>query len=225
MAVALLIALAAVLDIAFSRLRGRALGAAAVVAIALAFAIQLLMTDSASWLAFAMLGAAFVWLALRLWLGADIAAVWLVMAVASGIAVDDSAATTGVTVAAITGVALFLTHPANAICRAVLDRARVPHEVPPAEASGAEEPPELQPSTLRGGRFIGPLERWSVTVLALLGAQAVIVGLMAAKGIGRYPELAGDKGHTSKAEEFLIGSLVSWLVAAAGAAYLYIVFR
>jgi hypothetical protein len=225
MVVALLIALAAVLDIAFSRLRGRALGAVSVVAVVLAFAAQLLLADADAWLAFALVGAALGWLALRLWLGADVAAVWLAIAVSAGIAVDDSATTTAVIVVAIAGVALFLTHPANAICRAVLDRARVPHEVPPAQVTDTATPQEPQASTLRGGRFIGPLERWSVTVLALLGAQAVIVGLMAAKGIGRYPELAGDKGHSSKAEEFLIGSLVSWLVAAAGAAYLHTVLR
>lgn len=224
MAVALLIALVAVLDVVIARLRGGSLIIATSLAALVAFTTQWVAGDADAWVGLAMLGAAFAWFALRVAVGADVAAVWLAVVVAAGIAVVDHEATTAATVIAIAGVALFLTHPANEVCRAVLDRARVPHEVPPSAASETEdEPVELEPSTLRGGRFIGPLERLSVTVLALLGAQAVIVGLMAAKGIGRYPELAGDRGHTSKAEEFLIGSLVSWLVAAAAAAYLHTV--
>jgi len=229
MAVALLIALAALLDFALTRLTGRWLIFGCVAPLTVALAIQLTAADAAAWVAFAMLAATVAWVALRLWLGADIAAVWLAVAIAAGVAAE--AVTPGsetgdvaVVIIAIFGVAVFLTHPANEVCRAVLDRARVPHETPGALEVEDAAAPELETpqATLRGGRFIGPLERWSVTVLALLGAQAVIVGLMAAKGIGRYPELAGDKGHSSKAEEFLIGSLVSWLLAAGFAAYLWV---
>lgn len=220
MAVALLIALVAVLDLAVARLKGGALIIAVSLAVLAAFGSQWVLADAEVWVNFAMLAAAFVWFALRVAVGADVAAVWLAIAVAAGVAVNDDPATATVVVVAIGGTALFLTHPANEICRSILDRARVPHEVP---ATATEEAVDPEVSTLRGGRFIGPLERLSVTVLALLGAQAVIVGLMAAKGIGRYPELAGDRGHTSKAEEFLIGSLVSWLIAAGAAAYLHTV--
>lgn len=220
MAVALLIALVAVLDLAITRLKGGSLIIAVSLAVLAAFGAQWALADAETWVSFAMLAAAFLWFALRVAVGADVAMVWLAIAVAGGVAINDEPATAAVTVIAIGGAALFLTHPANEICRAILDRARVPHEAPASSTEPAVEP---EVSTLRGGRFIGPLERLSVTVLALIGAQAVIVGLMAAKGIGRYPELAGDRGHTSKAEEFLIGSLVSWLIAAGAAAYLHTV--
>ena len=223
MAVALLIALVAALDVFIARLRGGALIIASSLAVLAALTTQWLLADAEAWVGFAMLAAACAWFALRVAFGADVAAVWLAIAVAGGLALGDTSSAVAVRIIAIAGVALFLTHPANEVCRALLDRARVPHEGPPAQSGEGDVPGEPEQSTLRGGRFIGPLERLSVTVLALLGAQAVIVGLMAAKGIGRYPELAGDRGHTSKAEEFLIGSLVSWLIAAGAAAYLHTV--
>ena len=68
--------------------------------------------------------------------------------------------------------------------------------------------------------MIGPLERLLIVALALVGAEAVIVGLLAAKGIVRFPEISADGRRGSKAEEFLIGSLVSWTIAGLMAAYL-----
>jgi hypothetical protein len=67
---------------------------------------------------------------------------------------------------------------------------------------------------LLGGRLIGPLERLLIVLLAAFGAQALIAALLAAKGIVRFPEISADRRFGSKAEEFLIGSLTSWALAA-----------
>ncbi|SEI94046.1 hypothetical protein [Demequina mangrovi] len=108
------------------------------------------------------------------------------------------------------GAAVLLSRTANEVVRDVLERAK-------ALPEDDEPMPEPAGSHLRGGRIIGPLERWLIVGLALVGAEGVIVGLMAAKGIGRFPEISGDRGRGSTAEEFLVGSLVSWALAGAAA--------
>jgi hypothetical protein len=135
--------------------------------------------------------------------------------------------------------ALFLTRPANLICRAALGRSladeessvlRTPRrwslsirsrqvaqvEESPSGTDAAESVPQ---ASLKGGRVIGPLERLLITALALVGAEAVVVALIAAKGIVRFPEISADGRNGSKAEEFLVGSLVSWTLAGLGAAF------
>ena len=75
---------------------------------------------------------------------------------------------------------------------------------------------------LRGGRLIGPLERLLIVALSLIGALPIVAGLLAAKGIVRFPEISNDRAGGSKAEYFLVGSFVSWALAllAAGALWL-----
>ncbi|MBF4573707.1 hypothetical protein ITJ64_14395 [Herbiconiux sp. VKM Ac-1786] len=75
---------------------------------------------------------------------------------------------------------------------------------------------------LRGGRLIGPLERLLIVALSLVGALPIVAGLLAAKGIVRFPEISNDRAGGSKAEYFLVGSFVSWALAllAAGALWL-----
>ena len=63
-------------------------------------------------------------------------------------------------------------------------------------------------TALRGGRWIGPLER-----LAGAGAEVAIAAVVAAKGVIRFPEISQDSTG-EKAEEFLIGSVSSWILAA-----------
>lgn len=69
----------------------------------------------------------------------------------------------------------------------------------------------------RGGRLIGPLERVLVLVLTLAGAYALLAAMLAAKGIVRFPEISRDGAGGTRAEYFLVGSLVSWVVALGGA--------
>jgi len=76
---------------------------------------------------------------------------------------------------------------------------------------------------MRGGRHIGPVERVLVLAALLAGAYPVVAGLLAAKGIVRFPEIAEDSASGNKAEEFLVGSMTSWSIAAAGAGYIALV--
>lgn len=93
----------------------------------------------------------------------------------------------------------------------------------PAAPSQADRPTTALTGDMRGGRHIGPVERVLVLAAVLAGAFPVVAGLLAAKGIVRFPEIADDRSSGSKAEEFLVGSMTSWLLAAAGAVYLVLV--
>jgi hypothetical protein len=70
---------------------------------------------------------------------------------------------------------------------------------------------------LRGGAWIGALERLAVfvTLLAAWGPGVAIV--LAVKGLGRYPELRNQE-DTGAAERFIIGTFTSvlWAAACAG---------
>lgn len=123
-------------------------------------------------------------------------------------------------------VALFLGLSANVLCRLALERARrsenggdlaTPDPRLRAVLERRWAVPSRHPGQMRGGRLIGPLERWLIVGLALVGAQGIVAALMAAKGIVRFPEISKNSGEGSKAEEFLIGSLISWGLAGAGA--------
>ena len=127
---------------------------------------------------------------------------------------------------ATVGVLILLGQPINELCRTVLSRMRVDEDgngsVPGAPRSrgwqlliggrswAALRQEDEHVMQLRGGRFIGPLERWLILLSALAGQPALIAAVVAAKGIGRFPELAADRARGAKAEEFLVGSLVSW---------------
>ena len=94
-----------------------------------------------------------------------------------------------------------------------------------AEADAFVEPPlhlESAGSVLRGGAWIGYLERGAVAATLLAGFPEGLALVLAVKGVGRYPELR-DAGRGADApEEFIIGTLasLSWAAAAAGTAVL-----
>lgn len=71
----------------------------------------------------------------------------------------------------------------------------------------------------QGGRLIGPLERILVLILTLATAYPILAAMLAAKGIVRFPEISRDGETGARAEYFLVGSLVSWVIAL-GAAFL-----
>ena len=80
-------------------------------------------------------------------------------------------------------------------------------------------------SVLRGGQWIGYLERGAVAATLLASFPEGLALVLAVKGVGRYPELrdAGSSGRNADApEEFIIGTLASllWAAAAAGTAAL-----
>lgn len=90
-----------------------------------------------------------------------------------------------------------------------------PTETLRTESGGAE--------ILRGGVWIGYLERAAISATLLAGWPEGMALVLAVKGVGRYPELRGPmSSETNAPEAFIIGTLVSvlWAAAAAGTAWL-----
>ena len=73
---------------------------------------------------------------------------------------------------------------------------------------------------LRGGAWIGALERVAIFAALTSGWPAGLAVVLALKGLGRYPELraAEDGVRTGAAERFIIGTFTSvlWAAACAG---------
>jgi hypothetical protein len=106
----------------------------------------------------------------------------------------------------LVGCLVFLIESGNVIVRAALRGGSVPTD---------------ERATLKGGRLIGPLERVLVLTLTLTGAFTLLAAVLAAKGIVRFPEISRDDVGGSRAEYFLVGSLVSWVTALAAAFLLW----
>lgn len=68
-------------------------------------------------------------------------------------------------------------------------------------------------ATLRGGQWIGMLERLAVFATLLAGFPEGLAVAMVLKGFARYPELKASS--TGAAERFIIGTFVSVLFACA----------
>lgn len=125
------------------------------------------------------------------------------------------------------GAAVFLVESANLVVRASLQPTRVvPAATPSPRARRSwwarSEPVAPVIEDLRGGRLIGPLERLLIVALTITGGAPIVAGLLAAKGIVRFPEISNDGAGGSKAEYFLVGSLVSWTIAIAATGLLWI---
>lgn len=77
----------------------------------------------------------------------------------------------------------------------------------PAPATAAE--------LLRGGTWIGVLERLAISGAIMTGYPAGIAVVIAVKGLGRFPELRANTATSGVSERFIIGTLASGLWAAA----------
>jgi hypothetical protein len=146
----------------------------------------------------------------------------------------------------VLGVSAFLLESANLVVRAALDgehtwrpaeqiaesRTAPAAETTPVDMEARQasaEPTADQPRVVatapdpragfQGGRLIGPLERILVLILTLAAAYPILAAMLAAKGIVRFPEISRDGETGARAEYFLVGSLVSWVIAL-GAAFL-----
>lgn len=144
----------------------------------------------------------------------------------------------------VLGVAAFLLESGNLVVRAALDGehtwrpAEQTADPAPADAAPADPvPPAPAPvgpvsiapvsteaapdprTGFKGGRLIGPLERMLVLILTLAAAYPLLAAMLAAKGIVRFPEISRDGETGARAEYFLVGSLVSWVIAL-GASFL-----
>jgi hypothetical protein len=93
------------------------------------------------------------------------------------------------------------------------DPAAVPAGAGPSPAASSDGPegPRAK-AVLRGGTWIGILERLAVTGCVLLGDPEGIAAVIAVKGLGRYPELRENPGAS---ERFVIGTLASLVWSAA----------
>ncbi|KQQ65645.1 hypothetical protein [Microbacterium sp. Leaf320] len=87
------------------------------------------------------------------------------------------------------------------------------------EGMTADAPVSDPRAGFKGGRLIGPLERILVMILTLAAAYPILAAMLAAKGIVRFPEISRDGETGARAEYFLVGSLVSWVIGL-GAAFL-----
>jgi len=132
----------------------------------------------------------------------------------------------------VTGVVVFLLESGNLVVRAALSSE---HSWRPDDVGGAPAPgiasdtasdtgddgvsSATRRSGFKGGRLIGPLERVIVLMLTLTAAYPLLAAMLAAKGIVRFPEISKDGETGARAEYFLVGSLVSWVIAL-GAAFL-----
>lgn len=76
------------------------------------------------------------------------------------------------------------------------------------EATMLPEPGPVE--VLRGGMWIGVLERIAITGAILAGASGLIAAVVAIKGLGRWSELQANPALN---ERFIIGTLASYLMA------------
>lgn len=87
-------------------------------------------------------------------------------------------------------------------------RRRRPEQTPTLQPVAEPAPEEI----LRGGLWIGILERLAVTGCILVAYPAGIAVVVAIKGLGRFSTLR-DEPTTGVSERFLVGTLTSYLWA------------
>ena len=151
----------------------------------------------------------------------------LLLAVGLCVVVSQPVGSRAAKMSAAVGIIVLLTAPANRVVADILAAARhSSREGGEAVAAGCEPSQESgrqdeSGSSMRGGRWIGPLERILILLLASVEAPAAIAAIVAAKGVIRFPEISEDKAG-QKAEEFLIGSFASWVLAVLGVIVIHV---
>ncbi|MGV8849761.1 MAG: hypothetical protein ACOH16_09450 [Propionibacteriaceae bacterium] len=85
--------------------------------------------------------------------------------------------------------------------------------VPAVPAVGSIQAAESQ---LRGGYWIGVLERAAIFAAILTGYGSGLAVILGVKSLARYPELRAEENRGA-AERFIIGTFASSLIAGAGA--------
>jgi hypothetical protein len=87
---------------------------------------------------------------------------------------------------------------------------------PIEETSPPPGPIHAAAGQLRGGFWIGLLERLAIFATIMAGYGGGLVVILGVKSLARYPELRAED-RRGAAERFIIGTFTSSLVAAAGA--------
>ncbi len=110
------------------------------------------------------------------------------------------------------------TRPLPATTASAASTARHARDGRPTAVEERPDDADRPESVLRGGAWIGYLERAAVASTLLAGWPEGVALVLAVKGVGRYAELR----ETNAPETFIIGTLASllWAVAAAGTAHL-----
>ena len=151
----------------------------------------------------------------------------LLLAVGLCVVVSQPLGSRAAKMSAVVGVVVLLTVPANRVVADILAVARhssqgdVKAVAVGCELSQESGKQDEMEGSMRGGRWIGPLERILILLLASVEAPAAIAAIVAAKGVIRFPEISQDKAG-QKAEEFLIGSFASWILAVLGAVTIHL---
>jgi hypothetical protein len=119
----------------------------------------------------------------------------------------------GAEIMLLLAILLFLTAPANSVVRTLLTVARTEWKI--------------SEQKVRGGRYIGVIERWMIFSLARAGEPTAAALIVSAKSLLRFPELSKAANEERQAgaatgpvadidavtEYFLLGSLASWGLA------------
>lgn len=141
----------------------------------------------------------------------------LAAAALCALAVDQTPSTaTGMAITAFVAAAA-ASAGGSGVSTAVLDSATREHRGDPAEPM-SDLPPDDRP-VLRGGAWIGVLERLATVATLLAAWPEGLAVVLAVKGLARYSELRRPNGA---AERFIIGTFCSvlWASACAGIAML-----
>jgi hypothetical protein len=109
------------------------------------------------------------------------------------------------------GVLAFLVNSANLVTRVVTSRVL-------RQTRDDDRPTAI----LRGGRFLGPIERIIIVGLILAGVPGGIAVVVTAKSVIRFPEISGSTHRGVDAEYFLIGSGVSWGLALLAGLWIFV---
>lgn len=100
----------------------------------------------------------------------------------------------------LVGISVWLFATANALVRLVL-------------LSVGSDPREGE-TQLKGGRIVGPMERWLIFGFALAGSFPAAALAVTAKSLVRFPEISRFPSRVHEVTEyFLVGSMSSWLLA------------
>jgi hypothetical protein len=113
---------------------------------------------------------------------------------------------------------------------AIVDRADQTSQASRAGEPGQPDQPDRETldqagRVLRGGAWIGALERLAVFAGLAAGFPEGVAVVLALKGVGRFPDLRADGGSGAATERFIIGTFASVLWAAACAGVVALVLR
>ena len=150
----------------------------------------------------------------------------LLLAVALCVVASQPLGSRAAKMSAVVGIVVLLAVPANRVVADILAVARRSSRGSETDVAGCQLSQGSgkqgeSGDSMRGGRWIGPLERILILLLASVEAPAAIAAIVAAKGVIRFPEISQDKAG-QKAEEFLIGSFASWILAVLGAVTIHL---